>query len=746
MNRFRRGRIPPLSSRIECADYPDADKNERFTIKLCSTYLHRLWGKYDLIDEATFFFLSQLLGPNIEEIRDYLISPSKKTSGKKTQENLYDEGFGPEDYMNAAKKLIGVSGRGDYATLKRLSQEKLLKNIDRFQDGEGSDIEKNMSSLQEMFNLSLKEIEFTLFFFIMDFYEPASDFFEHHLRCDSFMGRKYLTVALDLSSKKLNEILSGRLFSLELFELDNFIRLNREYLQIIENPCGKTLSKMFFKKLSRKAIPLQKHLIEKNQTQHLLKLLQVTPSTSTHILFYGTAGTGKTSYATALAYEAGVETYEISNNENNMAGKKRAAITAALNMTNQGEGSLIIVDEADNILNTGGSFFHRGETLDKGWLNQLLEEPGAKFIWIVNSISLIEESVLRRFAFSLHFKPFNQKGRIQLWDSILRCNRVKSLFNQSDIIELAKRYVVNAGAIDIALKKAIDIEGSSNKKRLKNAVITSLDAHEVLFNGGKKEINKNKIEKNYSLKGLNAEGDIPATIVQMEKFDRYLRESEDNGKKSMKLLLYGPPGTGKSEFARFAGHHLEREIITKRGSDFLNKYVGETEGNIRRAFEQAERGDAILIIDEVDTLLFNRTLAQRSWEISETNELLTQLELYRGFLFCTTNRLTGLDSASMRRFNHKIAFDYLKPEGKVILYNKFMTELVSGPLTAKEETSLKCISQLAPGDFKVVYEKFYFYEKTELTHRDLLQALRDESAMKNANKNTGGQIGFLPFE
>ena len=298
-------------------------------------------------------------------------------------------------------------------------------------------------------------------------------------------------------------------------------------------------------------------------------------------------------------------------------------------MTNHGKGSLIIVDEADNILNTQFSFLFRGETQDKGWLNQLLEEPGARIIWITNSLSGIEDSVLRRFSFSLYFKPFNRRQRIQLWESILRVNRVKRYFSQSDIADLAKRYKVSAGAIDIAVKKTRDV-GVTGGNKFKDTVITALDANKILFNYGRKEINKDAIERNYSLEGLNVEGELETTMTQLESFDRYLRQSGNDEIKNMNLLFYGPPGTGKSELARYIANHLDREIITKRASDFLDKYVGETEHNIRDAFEEAENEEAILIIDEVDTMLFSRGRAQRSWEISHTNEFLTQMERYRG--------------------------------------------------------------------------------------------------------------------
>ena len=137
-----------------------------------------------------------------------------------------------------------------------------------------------------MFDLTDQETEFTLFFFIIKAYDPARDFFEHHLRCDAFMGRKYLTTLLQINQRELNEIFSGKLFLIEFFGIDDFISLNDEFRDLLQNPSGKKFSKTFFTGISRKAIPLESHLIDKKQTEHILKLFKDKPETSTHILLY----------------------------------------------------------------------------------------------------------------------------------------------------------------------------------------------------------------------------------------------------------------------------------------------------------------------------------------------------------------------------------------------------------------------------------------------------------------------------
>jgi len=163
---------------------------------------------------------------------------------------------------------------------------------------------------------------------------------------------------------------------------------------------------------------------------------------------------GPQRFAASLCRQLDVPAYEIVRGDENTASKRRAAILACLNLTNAGDGSLIVVDEADNILNTQNSWLSRGETQDKGWLNQLLETPGVRIIWITNSIVGIEDSVLRRFAFSLYFKMFNRRQRVELWNNILVQNKCKRFFKPADIEIFARMYNLSAGVIDLAVKKS----------------------------------------------------------------------------------------------------------------------------------------------------------------------------------------------------------------------------------------------------------------------------------------------------
>ena len=117
------------------------------------------------------------------------------------------------------------------------------------------------------------------------------------------------------------------------------------------------------------------------------------------------------------------------------------------------------------------------------------------------------------------------------------------------------------------------------------------------------------------------------------------------------------------------------------------------------------------------------------------------MELFRGVQIYTSNRFADLDSATLRRFNHKIEFHCLEPDGVAIFYKKILQPLVGSDLEKKLEKELKNISGLTPGDFKVVMTQFRFKVTGERSHEAMIAALREEAQVKEVH---AGQkvIGF----
>lgn len=352
-------------------------------------------------------------------------------------------------------------------------------------------------------------------------------------------------------------------------------------------------------------------------------------------------------------------------------------------------------------------------------------------IWTVNSIAQLEESAARRFSYSLAFKTFSRVQRKRIWENILRDYRLDTFFSDSEIEDFAGKFETSAGVVEQAVKKAWEI-GSNSKAEIHQAVTLSLEAHESLVNGGRKPVSEGKIDSHsFALEGLNVSGaDVGGLLKELETFNDYLKQSETDEPISMSLLFHGVSGSGKSHLARYIAHHLDRETVIKRASDLLSMYVGGTEHNIREAFDEAAGKDAVLVFDEADFLLGNRDRAMHSWEIGQVNEFLTAMECYRGIQIYTTNRLTDLDPATLRRFHHKLEFGYLKPEGVVVFYRKLLMRLVGSELDKNIENVLKGISGLTPGDFKVVVTQFRFKPAGKICHEDLVAALQEEARLK----------------
>jgi len=718
------------------------DKNELFMLKKCLEYLQNHLNRYRHFNRETLTFLCWAVGPEIKRIGEVLTGEIQSKQREKFETELSESENDLDDWEEIITRMFRkIPPRSS----KRVHRQvlKLIGSLySKIKYRGKSEIEKNMAALKKMFDLTDREIDFCVFLLILYSLEEADKFFVDHLECNKMIRQRYLANILGFSKKELNEVLNGTLKKISLFEMDNFfLRLEDDFIQVFQNAADQTFSKNFYSKVPANKIPFDYYFIKEGERNHILNLLKEKPETSTHILFYGPPGTGKTSFAFSLANYLNIPAYEIVRGEDNTTHNRRAAIVACENITNGGNGSLVLVDEADNLLNTRASWFMRGETQDKGWLNELLEKPGIRMIWITNSISGIEGSVLRRFAFSLHFRPFNRRQRIQLWDNILQKNKCKRLFSRKEVDNFAKKYPVNAGIINLAVKKSLEANLGS-KAEFHRAVDLALTAHETLLNCGEKKVNKDRLEQKYSLEGLNIKGDLNATLKQVEAFDKYLRKKDSEKIMNMNLLLYGPPGTGKSELARYMAEKLDREITCKRVSDIQDMYVGETEKNIKKAFLEAEREEAILVFDEADSLLFSRDRAVRSWEISFVNEFLTRMERFRGILICTTNRMKDLDQASIRRFNHKIGFDYLTASGNQIFYDLFLRPLANNPLNGATQEEIKLINNLTPGDFKIVRDRYSFHSPADVDHNMLIDALRRESEIKMQQCDPGKQIGF----
>jgi hypothetical protein len=127
----------------------------------------------------------------------------------------------------------------------------------------------------------------------------------------------------------------------------------------------------------------------------------------------------------------------------------------------------------------------------------------------------------------------------------------------------------------------------------------------------------------------------------------------------VRALFSGPSGTGKTLAARLLASVLSKDLYRLDLSSVVNKYIGETEKNLSRVFDRAEELDVILLLDEGDALLTQRTEVQSSndrYANLETNYLLQRLESFEGIIVVTTNAPEKIDSAFQRRMDVVVEF------------------------------------------------------------------------------------------
>jgi len=279
-------------------------------------------------------------------------------------------------------------------------------------------------------------------------------------------------------------------------------------------------------------------------------------------------------------------------------------------------------------------------------------------------------------------------------------------------------------------------EDGDNSVPKKEEEVECKQAKEVQAEEPSSPRKSSRLAANYSLDGLGMKSDVPLDqiVAAVCRFKKTGRSSEVVPRLS--ILLSGPSGCGKTEFVKYLGERADMEVVIVTASDVLRSLVGETEQRIADVFNKASEKKAILFLDEVDSLLFNRKNAFYGWERVQTNELLQQMERFTGVLVCATNLVEQLDSAVMRRFTFKVQMSALDDDGKVKFFKRFFKK----SLTADERKRLVSIPNLTPGDFRTVRERLYFLrKKSGVDNARRIAALEAEAKTK---KESRAPIGF----
>jgi SpoVK/Ycf46/Vps4 family AAA+-type ATPase len=138
-------------------------------------------------------------------------------------------------------------------------------------------------------------------------------------------------------------------------------------------------------------------------------------------------------------------------------------------------------------------------------------------------------------------------------------------------------------------------------------------------------------------------------------------------------LFAGASGTGKTMAAEVLAGELELDLDRIDLSAVVSKYIGETERNLRRVFDAAESGNAILLFDEADALFGKRSEVKDShdrYANIEVSYLLQRMEAYRGLAVLTTNLRDSLDVAFSRRLRFVVQFPFPDAEQRAEIWRR----------------------------------------------------------------------------
>ncbi|AEG91193.1 ATP-binding protein [Ramlibacter tataouinensis] len=460
-----------------------------------------------------------------------------------------------------------------------------------------------------------------------------------------------------------------------------------------------------------------------------------------NVLLYGPPGTGKTELAKVVAQAAGLELFEVEyadRDGNSLSGRDRYRSLQIAQVFLKGSAqAALLFDEVEDVFppisSEAAQLMARAEQVvaptsgsvsGKAWVNQILESNAVPTLWVTNRIEQIDPAFRRRFAYHLELKSPPPGAREQLVRKTLEGAAVSDAF----VAKLTERKGLTPAQIRTAVRFAglaqTDAAGTEAliERQLRNA-------DQAL--GNRSAAAERPSVTTYDLGMLNVETRFPIPrIVDALK-------ARGHGT----LCFYGAPGTGKTALAEHIARSLDKPLLVKQASDLMSKFVGETEQNMAAMFREAEAEKAVLLLDEADSFLQDRRGAQRSYEVTEVNEMLQGMERYAGIFVCTTNLLDRIDQAALRRFTFKIRF---KPLLGAQRERMFVTEALAGDasrLTPEIAARLARLEQLCPGDFAAVKRQVHILA-TEFSPEEFLDQLEAEHRIKPEVREARN-IGFL---
>ncbi len=402
------------------------------------------------------------------------------------------------------------------------------------------------------------------------------------------------------------------------------------------------------------------------------------------MLFHGQPGTGKTMTAHAIAERAGKRILNVdipaflqhADAQRFLPGLFREARL---------QNALLFFDECEALFASRA----QGNVLMTILLTELERFDGLAIL-ATNLPELLDEALDRRLLLKVRFGLPDRQARRRIWERHLP--PAAPLDNDVDLEVLADRYELSGGLIKNAVLLSLGecIYAAGENPPALNMVHLEAGARAQLErprdNDARLQVPKVRLSHVVLPAWLRRQVEeiVSASRNRRTVLERWKIGSHLTYGKGLSALFHGAPGTGKTLCAEAIAGELGRPLLSASIASVVSKFVGETESNLEAIFHQAKAKNAVLFLDEADSLLMERGQGGSTarHDDSVVNVLLTLVEQFDGLVLFATNRLAVLDQALARRLSYSLEFPFPSVEARARIWEALLPSTVptAGPI------------------------------------------------------------------